>query len=59
VFAVDWLTGNCWLFGMSGQNWMLVVAGGLAIYIGALIIGHYWRSRSQHAARKAPKISIR
>ncbi|MBI1203590.1 MAG: hypothetical protein GC182_13880 [Rhodopseudomonas sp.] len=32
----EWLTGNCWLFGLAGQNWMLVAAGGLLVYIGAL-----------------------
>jgi hypothetical protein len=37
---LNWLTGNCELFGLTGQNWMLVVAGGLLLYIAALAIGH-------------------
>ncbi len=36
---LNWLTGNCELFGLTGQNWMLVVAGGLLLYIGVLAIG--------------------
>ena len=32
----DWLTGNCWMFGLAGQNWMLVAGGGLLIYVCAL-----------------------
>ena len=36
---LDWLTGNCELFGFAGQNWMLVVAGGLLLYIALLAIG--------------------
>ena len=35
---LDWLTGNCELFGLAGQNWMLVVAGGLLSYIVVLAI---------------------
>ena len=35
---LNWLTGNCDLFGLAGQNWMLVVAGGLLLYIAALAI---------------------
>lgn len=36
---LNWLTGNCELFGLAGQNWMLVVAGGLLLYIVVLAIG--------------------
>ncbi|MGH6726388.1 MAG: hypothetical protein ACREB8_07580 [Pseudolabrys sp.] len=36
---LNWLTNNCELFGFSGQNWMLLVAGGLLLYIAALAIG--------------------
>jgi len=35
---LNWLTANCELFGLSGQNWMFVVAGGLLLYIAALAI---------------------
>jgi hypothetical protein len=41
---LNWLTGNCDLFGLAGQNWMLVVAGGLLLYIAALAV-----SRRRHA----------
>lgn len=33
---LDWLTANCDLFGLPAQNWMLVVGGGLLLYIGGL-----------------------
>ena len=36
---LNWLTGTCELFGLTGQNWMLVVAGGLLLYIAVLAIG--------------------
>ena len=36
---LNWLTENCELFGLPGQNWMLVVAGGLLLYIAVLVIG--------------------
>jgi hypothetical protein len=35
---LNWLTSSCELFGVTGQNWMLVVAGGLLLYIVALAI---------------------
>ena len=41
---LNWLTGNCDLFGLPGQNWMLIVGGGLLLYIAALAI-----SRGRHA----------
>jgi hypothetical protein len=37
---LNWLTGNCNLLGFNGQNWMLVLAGGLLLYIAVLVIGH-------------------
>lgn len=44
---LNWLTGNCELFGLTGQNWMLVVAGGLLLYIVVLAISR----RRQAGAR--------
>jgi hypothetical protein len=38
---LNWLTGNCELFGLAGQNWMLVFAGGLSLYIAVLVIGSF------------------
>lgn len=36
---LNWLTSNCELFGLPGQNWMLVVVGGgLLLYIAVLVI---------------------
>ena len=35
---LNWLTSNCELFGLPGQNWMLVVGGGLLLYVAALVI---------------------
>ena len=34
---LNWLTSNCELFGLPGQNWMLVVGGGLLLYIAVLV----------------------
>ena len=36
--ALDWLVGDCRLFGLTGQNWMPVVGGGLRLYIAILVI---------------------
>ena len=36
---LDWLTGNFELLGLALQNWMLVVTGGLLLYIAVLAIG--------------------
>lgn len=33
---LNWLTGNCWIFGLRGQNWMLLLAGGMLVYIAIL-----------------------
>lgn len=35
---LDWLTGDFDLFGVPGQNWMLVFGGGLLLYIAILVI---------------------
>jgi hypothetical protein len=34
--VLDWLVGDC--FGLTGQNWMMVVGGGLLLYIAGLVI---------------------
>jgi hypothetical protein len=36
--VLNWLVGNFDLFGLTGQNWMLVVGGGLLLYIAVLVI---------------------
>ena len=41
---LNWLTANFELFGLPGQNWMFIVAGGLLLYIAMLAI-----SRGRHA----------
>jgi len=38
---LNWLTENSEWFGLPGQNWMLVVAGGLLLYIAVLVIGSF------------------
>jgi hypothetical protein len=35
---LDWLVGDFELFGQLGQNWMLLVGGGLLLYIAIMII---------------------
>ena len=35
---LNWLTSNCELFGLPGQNWMLVGGGGLLLDVAALVI---------------------
>jgi hypothetical protein len=67
---LDWLTASCWLFGLAGQNWMLLVGGGLAIYIAALIFvqrqqarrqqteaARYWTT-ARPAAKRAPTARV-
>jgi len=39
---LNWFTSSCELFGLTGQNLMLVVAGGLLFYIVTLAISR-WR----------------
>lgn len=43
--ALDWLVGDCRLFGLTGQNWMPVVGGGLLLYIA----GHCAAAANRHA----------
>ncbi len=38
---LNWLTESSEWFGLPGQNWMLVVAGGLLLYMAALVIGSF------------------
>lgn len=35
---LHWLTGGCRVFGLDGQNWMLVIAGAVAVYFVALAL---------------------
>ncbi len=35
---LHWLTGNCRVFGLNGQNWMLVIAGALVVYFVVLAL---------------------
>ena len=42
---LHWLVGNCDVFGFSAQNWMLVVAGVLLIYVLTLVLGRQKRAR--------------
>jgi hypothetical protein len=49
---LNWLTGNCELFGLPGQNWMLVVAGGLLLYIAVLVIGSFRQPASTSKNRR-------
>ena len=37
ALVLEWLTESVWLFGLPGQNWMLVAGGGLTIYISVLV----------------------
>lgn len=45
--ALNWLTGNCHLFGLTGQNWMLVVGGVFLIYIVAVAIARRRQMRAR------------
>jgi hypothetical protein len=49
---LNWLTGNCELFGLPGQNWMLVVAGGLLLYIAVVVIGSFRQTASTSKNRR-------
>ena len=42
---LNWLIGNYVIFGLNGQNWMLLVGGGLLLYIGALIAARHVQDR--------------
>ncbi|MGH6682600.1 MAG: hypothetical protein ACRECA_01520 [Pseudolabrys sp.] len=38
---LNWLIGNCDVFGLPCQNWMWVFGAGLLIYIAVLVVaGH-------------------
>lgn len=41
----SWLVAQCDLFGLSGQNWMLLVAGGMLVYIAILIVARQIQPR--------------
>jgi hypothetical protein len=43
---MDWLTDNIELFGLPAQNWMLLLGGGLLLYIGVLAFPRRRRRRS-------------
>jgi hypothetical protein len=47
--VLDWLTENCRLLGLNGQNWMLIAGGGLLIYAGALALARFRRTRHPSA----------
>jgi hypothetical protein len=47
---LSWLIGNCVIFGLNGQNWMLLVGGGLLLYIGALIAARHFQDRKRPTA---------
>ena len=40
---MNWLVGNSNLFGIPAENWMLVIGGGLLIYIAGLVIAERCR----------------
>jgi hypothetical protein len=35
---LNWLVGNCDLFGVACQNWMWLTAGALLLYVAMLVI---------------------
>jgi hypothetical protein len=41
---LDWLTDNTDLLGLPAQNWMLLLGGGLLLYIGMLAFPRRRRS---------------
>ena len=43
--VLNWLTDNCEVLGLNGQNWMLVVAGGMLLYIAMLVIARRHQTR--------------
>jgi hypothetical protein len=42
---LHWLVGNCDVFGVRAQNWMLVAAGALALYVLMLVLIRQRRTR--------------
>ncbi len=43
---LQWLVGSCRVLGLNGQNWMLVIAGALAVY---LVVLYFIRLRRPRA----------
>lgn len=41
---LNWLVGNCNLFGLPAQNWMLAVGGALALYVLTLVVARQRRA---------------
>ncbi len=41
---LNWLTDNVDLLGLPVQNWMLLIGGGLLLYLGALALPRRRRS---------------
>ncbi len=44
---MNWLVANFDLFGLPGQNWMLVVAGAIAVYVALLAVARRGGQRAQ------------
>jgi hypothetical protein len=42
---LNWLVGNCELFGLTGQNWMWLIGGGLLLYVAMLAIARRRQAR--------------
>ena len=42
---MDWLVGNTEVLGLTVENWMLFIGGGLLLYIAGLIIAGRRRPR--------------
>jgi hypothetical protein len=42
---LDWLVGNCSMLGLPGQNWMWLIAAGLALYLVTLAIARRRQAR--------------
>jgi hypothetical protein len=37
---LNWLVDNCDLFGVACQNWMVLTAGALLLYVALLVVAH-------------------
>jgi len=44
---MNWLVANCDLFGLPFQNWMLLVGGGLLLYLAVLAVVRPRRTRAR------------
>ena len=44
---MNWLVGNSNLFGIPAENWMLVIGGGLLVYIAVLVIAEHCHARAR------------